>query len=247
MRLTVLGGGGAYPTPERGCSGYLVEQAGFRLLLDPGYATLPVLLEHVGAAALDAVFVSHSHGDHCADLNPLLRIRHLDPHQPPLLPVFAMPGAVDSVLALDADMNLAHNADVHEFDPGAELTVGPFTLHTTSLSHFVDNTGVRVESGGVSLVYSGDGGADPALRGLAAQATVLLTEATFVDDVPPDSRGSLASAALAAEHADLAGVGRLVLTHLWPGTEPDAASQTARRRYDGPIDVATPGLIVDVR
>ncbi len=247
VRLTVLGGGGAYPTPERGCSGYLVEHAGFRLLLDPGYATLPALLEHVDAAAIDAVFVSHSHGDHCADLNPLLRIRHLDPDPPPPLPVFALPGATDSIMALDADMNLADNADVHEFDSGAELTVGPFTLHTASLSHFVDNTGVRIESGGYSLVYSGDGGADPALRDLAAQASVLLTEATFVEDVPSHSRGSLASAGLAAEHADRAGVGRLVLTHLWPGTEPRAAARSARRRYAGPLDVARPGLTVDVR
>lgn len=243
----MLGGGGAYPAPERGCSGYLVEHAGFRLLLDPGYATLPALLEHAGAAAVDAVFVSHSHGDHCADLNPLLRIRHLDPDQPPPLPVFTLPGAVDSVLALDADMNLAHDADVHEFEPGAELTVGPFTLHTAGLSHFVDNTGVRVESDGVSLVYSGDGGADPALCGLAAQATVLLTEATFVEDVPPASQGSLASAALAGKHADRAGVGRLVLTHLWPGTETDAALRSARRSYAGPTDVATPGLVIDLR
>ncbi|WP_375483523.1 MBL fold metallo-hydrolase [uncultured Jatrophihabitans sp.] len=247
MRLTVLGGGGAYPTPERGCSGYLIEHAGFRLLLDPGYATLPALLEHVGAAAVDAVFVSHAHGDHCAGLNPLLRILHLDPDHLSPLPVFALPGAVDPVLALDADMKLDDQADVHEFDAGAELTVGPFTLHTASLSHFVDNVGLRIETGGVSLAYSGDGGADPALRSLAAQATVLLTEATFVEDVPPNSRGSLSSAALAAEYANLADVGRLVLTHLWPGTDPDDASRTARRGYAGPIDVATPGLIVDVR
>ena len=144
-------------------------------------------------------------------------------------------------------MNLADDADVHEFDPGTELTVGPFTLHTASLSHFVDNTGVRIESGGVSLVYSGDGGADPALRDLAEHAGVLLTEATFVEDVPAHSRGSLASAALAAEQADRAGVGRLVLTHLWPGTEPGASAKSARRRYAGPLDVATPGLTVDVR
>lgn len=137
----MLGGGGAYPTPKQGCSGYLVEHAGFRLLVDPGYATLPALLEHVDAAAVGAVFVSHSHGDHCADLNPLLRIRHLDPDSPPPLPVFTLPGATDSILALDADMNLADNADVHEFNPSEEPKVGPFTPHTASLSHFVANTG----------------------------------------------------------------------------------------------------------
>jgi ribonuclease BN (tRNA processing enzyme) len=36
---------------------------------------MPRLLEHVPASQLDAVFISHGHPDHCADLNPLLRAR----------------------------------------------------------------------------------------------------------------------------------------------------------------------------
>ncbi|HEX3647003.1 MAG TPA: MBL fold metallo-hydrolase, partial [Pseudonocardiaceae bacterium] len=76
MRLTVLGGCGAWPQGS-GCSGYLVEHNGFRLLVDPGYATLPVLLGTIAAAQVDAVLVSHGHPDHCADLNPLLRARKL--------------------------------------------------------------------------------------------------------------------------------------------------------------------------
>ena len=34
MRLTVLGGCGAWPEAGQACSGYLVEQDGFRLLID---------------------------------------------------------------------------------------------------------------------------------------------------------------------------------------------------------------------
>jgi ribonuclease BN (tRNA processing enzyme) len=41
MRLTVLGGCGAWPAAGQACSGYLVEHDGFRLLIDPGYAILP--------------------------------------------------------------------------------------------------------------------------------------------------------------------------------------------------------------
>jgi ribonuclease BN (tRNA processing enzyme) len=43
MRLTVLGGCGAWPAAGHACSGYLVEHHGFTLLIDPGYATLPRL------------------------------------------------------------------------------------------------------------------------------------------------------------------------------------------------------------
>src|SRR5690348_5881133 len=102
MRLTVLGACGAWPSAGQACSAYLLEHDGFTLLLDIGYATVPRLLARVPAERVDAVFVSHGHPDHCADLNPLLRARCLrDPDLPPPLPVYAPPGALNAVLALD--------------------------------------------------------------------------------------------------------------------------------------------------
>lgn len=77
MRLALLGGSGAWPAAGGACSGYLVEHDGFRLLVDPGYATVPRLLTLLPAAEVDAVLVTHGHPDHCADLNPLLRARKL--------------------------------------------------------------------------------------------------------------------------------------------------------------------------
>src|SRR5215471_6802582 len=101
MRLTVLGGCGAWPEAGQACSGFLVEHDGFRLVVDLGYATVPRLLELVAAEQVDAVFISHGHPDHCADLNPLLRARAMAEHPPSPLPVYAVPGALDAVLALD--------------------------------------------------------------------------------------------------------------------------------------------------
>ena len=49
MRLTVLGGCGAWPAAGQACSGYLVEHDGFRLLIDPGYTVAsPGLIAEVG-------------------------------------------------------------------------------------------------------------------------------------------------------------------------------------------------------
>ncbi|PZS18336.1 MAG: MBL fold metallo-hydrolase [Pseudonocardiales bacterium] len=245
MRITVLGGGGAWPTPERGCSGYLIEEAGFRLLIDPGYATVPRLLEIMPAHGIDAVFVSHGHPDHCADLNPLLRARHLSNDPPPALPVFALAGALDAVLALDGQM-LVRDYVLHNFAAGDLLTVGPFHLLTRSLRHFLPNVGVRLGIGDVAIAYTGDGGADPDVVTLAAGVQVLLAEATFPEHVPEDSRGLLGSARQAGEHASAARAGQLVLTHLWPGTDPDAAARAARQTFDGPVSVAVPGLQIEL-
>jgi hypothetical protein len=55
MRLTVLGGCGAWPATVSACSGYLLENDGLRLLVDPGFATLPRLLQITDAESVDAV------------------------------------------------------------------------------------------------------------------------------------------------------------------------------------------------
>jgi ribonuclease BN (tRNA processing enzyme) len=238
MRLTTLGGCGAWPAAGRACSGYLVEHDGFRVLIDPGYAVLPRLLEIMPAKGLDAVLVSHGHPDHCADLNPLLRARALGDDPPAALPVYAPGGALDAVLALDRPGMLDDAIAVHSFDPGDQFAVGPFEVRTWLLPHWVRNAGLRLQAGGETLAYTGDSGPSPDLIPLAASAEVFLAEATYPDVVPADSAGHLSSARDAGRVATWAGVGRLVLTHLWPGTPPGMAMEAAAAEFNGEISVA---------
>ncbi|MFC6082652.1 MBL fold metallo-hydrolase [Sphaerisporangium aureirubrum] len=246
MRLTIIGACGAWPDAGQACSGYLVEYEGFRLLVDAGYATVPRLLERVAAGQIDAVFVSHGHPDHCADLNPLLRARTLrdDPAGP--LPVYSPPGALDAVLALDRPGMMAGACVPHEFTPGDTFGIGPFRAETRSLPHWVPNAGVRLTAGGRVLAYTGDTGPSPAVVELARDADLLLAEATYVDEVPPDSRSSLSSARQAGRYAADAGARRLVLTHLQPGTDATAARAAAVAGYDGEVGVAASGLVFDL-
>ncbi|MEV4545051.1 MBL fold metallo-hydrolase [Micromonospora echinaurantiaca] len=246
MRLRVLGGCGAWPEAGQACSGYLVEHDGFRLLVDVGYATVPRLLEWLDADQVDAVFVSHGHPDHCADLNPLLRARALCDDPPAPLPVYAPPGALDAVLALDRPGMLADAYTLHEITLGGRLDIGPFRAQTFPLPHWVPNAGVRLTAGGRVLAYTGDTGPSPELPKLARDADLLLVEATYVDEVPADSRRYLSSARQMGRLAAAAGVGHLLLTHLWPGTDPAAAHAAAGDGYDGETDVATAGLVLDL-
>ena len=91
LKLTIVGGCGGWPAAGEACSGYLLENDGFRLLIDPGYAVVPKLLRTVAADQVDAVLVSHGHPDHCADLNPLLRARAFMDQPAEALPVHALP------------------------------------------------------------------------------------------------------------------------------------------------------------
>jgi ribonuclease BN (tRNA processing enzyme) len=295
MRFTVLGGCGAWPEAGQACSGFLVEQDGFHLLIDLGYATVPRLFERVAADQVDAVFISHGHPDHCADLNPLLRARALGgvagsglaprgvagpglaprgvagpglaprgvagpglaprgvagpgppPRgDPPPLPVYAPPGALDAVLALDRPGMLAGAYTLHEFTAGASLGIGPFAVTTRLLPHWLPNAGVRLAAGDTAIAYTGDTGPAAEIAELARGAGLLVAEASYVDRVPEDSRRYLSSARQAGQHGAQAGAGHLVLTHLMPGTDHQAARAAASASYGGDVSVAVPGLALTV-
>jgi ribonuclease BN (tRNA processing enzyme) len=243
VRLTVLGGCGGFPAAGQACSGYLVEHDGFRLLIDPGYAIVPRLLAVLDAAAVDAVLVSHGHPDHCADLNPLLRARAMNDEPPPALPVFAPPGALGPVLALDRPGMLDDAIALREFTPGDGLEVGPFGLCSWLLPHWMPNAGLRLEADGQVLAYTGDSGPSPLLSELARGADIFLAEATEPWQLTGSEARYLSSARQAGAVAREAGAGRLVLTHLWPGTDPEEAVRAAAVSYPGEIAVAVPGLV----
>ena len=245
VRLSVLGGCGAWPAAGQACSGYLVEHDGFTVLVDPGYATLPRLLEILPAERVDAVLVSHGHPDHTADLHPLLRARALGGDPPPL-PVHAPPGAVDRVVALDRPGLLDHAYLRCEFTPGDRFEVGPFQVETRALPHFVPNAGMRLTAGGRTLAYTGDTGPSPEVVALAREADLFLAEATYAWRVPSGSEAYLSTGTQAGQHATRAGVGRLLLTHVWPTIPPVTVAEAARHHFEGPTGVATGGLVVEL-
>jgi ribonuclease BN (tRNA processing enzyme) len=244
MRFSVLGGRGAWPTPGQACSGYLLEADGFSLLIDPGYGTFLALYEVIDPTRIDAVIVSHGHPDHCADLNPLLRCRALRAEPAPALPTYALPGALDAVLALDRPGMLDSALDLREFAAGEHITVGPFEIETYPLPHYTPNAGMRISAAGRVVAYTGDTGPSETLVDLARDADLLVADASYADAVPDDAARHLSSATGAGDTAHQAGVARLMLTHLMPETDDAAALEAAARRYAGPITIARPGEVV---
>ena len=242
----MLGGCGAWPTAGQACSGYLLEHDGFLLLIDPGYAVLPRLLQLAEPEDVDAVLISHGHPDHCADLSPLLRARALRDDPAAALPVFALPGALDAVLALDRPGLLGDAIDLRTFEAGASFAIGPLEVESRALPHSVPNAGVRLAAAGRSIAYTGDAAPDPALVDLARNADVLLAEASFIDAVPGEDQPTLSSARDSGRQATEAGVGTLVLTHLLPGTDRRRSAAAARAEFGGPVRVARPGLTMSV-
>jgi ribonuclease BN (tRNA processing enzyme) len=246
VRIVVLGGCGAWPAAGQACAGHLLEVNGFQLVLDLGYATLPRLLEWTPAERVDAALFSHGHPDHCADLHPLLRARALRDQPAVPLPLFAPPDALDRVLALDRPGMLDDAYRLHDFAPGTGLDVGPFRVETWALPHFVPSAGLRLTAGATVVAYTGDTGPSADILELARDADLLIAEASYPEEVPARSARFLSSARQAGADAALAGARRLVLTHLMDGSDPDASVRAAREAYRGPIEVARPGLVIEL-
>jgi len=162
------------------------------------------------------------------------------------LALFSLPGAADPVLSLDRPGMLSEAYLLHEFRPGSHMQIGPFGVESRLLPHMVPNAGFRISAGHTSFSYTGDSGASAVFVELASSTDLMLAEATFVDDVPGHSAGYLSSARIAGEQATQAGVERLILTHLMPGTDPAEAMRAARSRYHGWLATADYGLTLDL-
>jgi ribonuclease BN (tRNA processing enzyme) len=252
MRLTVIGCSGSYPGPDSPASCYLLEQeAGdrtWRILLDLGSGALGYLHRYVDPLAVDAVFLSHLHPDHCFDMSGFYVMRKYHPSgaQPPI-PVYGPQGTsqrLATAYGLPQQPGMTDEFDFLVYD-GQPVDLGPFRVVTTKVEHPVVAYALRVSGGDGTLVYSGDTGPCRALTALAKGADLLLAEASFVEgeDNPPNLH---LTGRDAAETATAADVGRLVLTHIPPWYDPQRVHDDARPSYDGPLDVARTGATYEL-
>jgi ribonuclease BN (tRNA processing enzyme) len=145
--------------------------------------------------------------------------------------------------ALQLEGDLSGTFDVHVIQPGDEFRAGPLSVSTAAMRHPVPTLGMRIEANGSALAYSADTGPTDELVRLAKGANLLLCEATFLD--PGDGSPDIHLAAKeAGDHATRAGAGQLILTHIWPTNDRDAALEKARSAFDGQVRLATDGLQV---
>ena len=70
MEITILGKSPSWQDADGACSGYLVEEQGYRVLIDCGNGVFAKLRKVVDYIDVDAVLITHLHADHFLDLVP---------------------------------------------------------------------------------------------------------------------------------------------------------------------------------
>ncbi|MFB7450864.1 MBL fold metallo-hydrolase [Streptomyces sp. NPDC056194] len=246
LRITVLGSATPFPRPGNACSGYLVEGGGVRVWVDAGTGTLAELQRYVSLGEVDAVWISHLHADHSADLlTAYYALLYAGLDLPLPVPLFGPPGIADRLagfLTNGPDRSPVEKAfAVQELHDGHLARVGGLTLRARAVEHGgLPAFALRVEDAeGRSLVYSGDCEPCPSLVELALDCDLFVCEA---DGLVPGHH----SAAQAGGSAAAARAGRLVLTHVGPGTSPADAVALAAAEYPGDVVHADPGLRFEV-
>lgn len=247
MRLVVVGCSGSMPGPTGPGSCYLIEHDGFRVVVDLGNGSLGALQQQIDLPQIDAIVLSHLHADHCIDMTSLYVAHRYGSYT--FNGRISVHGPSDSAdrLAQAYGMSSARGMlSAFDFrDLAGAATIGPFRVRAERVAHPIEAYGVRLTAGDATFVYTGDTGPCRAIDQLASGADVLLAEASFVEgeDNPTDLHLTGREAGALAQHGE---VGRLVLTHVPPWHDPGVALEEASAVFDGPIELATPGLTVDV-
>jgi ribonuclease BN (tRNA processing enzyme) len=258
MRLTVLGGAAAWPNPGQGCSSYLVEHGSTEVVLDCGPATLPELRRHTDYTRISAIVISHCHSDHILDLVPYRYGLVYGPTRPPRrIPLWLPPGGLDRLDMLGAAFDgqgEPYNSfwqdvfELQEYNPRTALRFGEMRFTFTPTQHFIPCYAVRVDAAGSgSIGYTADTGAiDPLVESFSG-VTALIAEATLAehDGTPKSERGHLTPED-AAELAARAGADTLVMSHLWSERPDDTVRSIGSQYFSGKIEIAKPGLTIDV-
>jgi ribonuclease BN (tRNA processing enzyme) len=244
MRITVLGSGDAFGAGGRFHSAYLTEVAGATFLLDCG----PSILQSAkqvswDLAKLDAVLLTHLHGDHFGGVPFLfMEYRYETPRTRPFA-IYGPEGTERRVKALFAALYertaaepLPFPVEYHELDSGQSLAFGAATVTALPVQHVPELTAFayRVEVEGRTFLYSGDTAWTDELAAHARGVDLFVCEcSTF--ETRLDIHVSYPEIAARAHEL---GCRRLVLSHL--GSEP------LRRLDEVRLECARDGMTLDL-
>ncbi|OIJ18393.1 hypothetical protein BKP45_12520 [Anaerobacillus alkalidiazotrophicus] len=244
MKLTIVGHWGAFPEVGEATSCYLLEQDGFKLLVDCGSGALSQLQHYCSLADLDAVILSHYHHDHIADIGPLQYSRLVDQqlnrtNQP--LSIYGHPYDQKEF------QKLAKPPHVLSFiyNEKAESKIGPFRVSYLETNHKAKCFAMRFEVGGKSIVYSADSSYKEEFISFTKDAHIFICETSFYADQNGEPYGHMNSID-AASIAKEAMAKKLILTHLPHFGEHQQLLVEAQSIFKGEVFLAKKGLTIQL-
>jgi ribonuclease BN (tRNA processing enzyme) len=240
MKLHILGCGDAFGSGGRNQSGYLVASEQRLFLLDCGPTTL-LAMKRAGfdPLALDAIFLSHLHGDHFGGI-PFLLIEYLyeRPRSRPLH--IAGPAATEErVIELFRVMYGAREwppVEFHLLEPEKSSLIEGIEIFSFRVPHQVSDISLALKTrcDDKQILFSGDSAWTQRFIDEARGVDLFLCECTFYE------RGEGNHVRYVALKQDLPQLAckRLVLTHL--------GGEMLARRNEVAATCAEDGMVIEI-
>jgi ribonuclease BN (tRNA processing enzyme) len=186
MKVTIVGSGDAFGSGGRFNTCFMLETQERTLLMDFG-ASAPVALKAQGhdPDRIDAVILSHLHGDHFGGLPFLLLDAQFLSRRSRPLTIAGPPGSRERIKALmevffprSTGTNWRFPWDVVEIAPALATELIGLTVTTAEVVHpsGAPSTALRISDGRSTIAYSGDTEWTDALIPIADGADLLIIE-----------------------------------------------------------------------
>jgi len=241
VTLRVLGSGDAFGTGGRYHTCFLLDAPGSTLIIDCGASALVSMHRFgVDTRTIDAIVLSHLHGDHFGGLPFFLMDAAFVSRRTRPLVIAGPPGSEDRVRAASEVLfpgfwsypkrYAIEFLELTDREPSvvSGATVTPFrVVHDSGALAFA----LRVEAGGCTVAYSGDTAWAESLIDAARDADLFLCEATSFDSPIPNHL----TYKTIVKNRRRFGASRIVLTHLGP--------EVLRRRKNLALDLARDGQL----
>ena len=261
MKISFLGTGSGTSTNRAHTAIVYDCDDGTRLLIDTSSGNS---VARAGSALglsvddIDKVLLSHHHPDHLSGLLFVQFIRARTRPDAPALEVYLTEETQEWAIKMcssshlnvaEADKDGATNTEGRQVmrwrvvQPGQQIDLGPTTTASCfPTDHISGSVGWRVDSAGMSVVFSGDTRFNPELVKASEGARLLIHEAYRTDEEREyATHQGHSTAGDAGRGAAQAGVAELVITHIDSSFDgkTDVFVEDAKRNYNGPISAAT--------
>jgi ribonuclease BN (tRNA processing enzyme) len=206
-------------------------------LLDCGYGAFASFRERAPARRLDAIVISHAHGDHAGDVEAFLSFASAWRHGPRLI---ASSATISALGLANREM------DVVVVEDSSRVDLGTCDVECSTTAHQIPTLAARVSMGGVHVVYGADTGPGWEVPPVFRQPDLAILECTIEERDAASSRFHL-------DAREVAALTRIIdprvtlVTHVPPEAEGRTRLDRARRAApDHQFLLATTGLRIVV-
>lgn len=244
MNITPIGIWGGYPNKNEATCAYLVEQDGFRCLLDCGSGVIAAVQNYTELKDIDAVIISHYHPDHVADVGVLqhaamvgMQLKEWDVP----LPIYAH----DQDAAGFAALSYKGVTEGRAIQAQDTLELGPFQVTFCETDHPAYCLAMRFTDGKSTAVFTADTAWRDELVAFSQNADLLVSEANLYEKYLGIIQGHM-SGSQAGQLATQAAAKQLLLTHLPQYGNLSEILVEAKKTYSGDVAFAEIGKVYEI-